>query len=388
MARIHGRTIGRTDLAHRAGDHGRVVGIELVTLADGPGRGVRMLEARTGSGLAFRVAVDRGFDLETLDWRGIPLGWHSPVGERNPALHAPEAEAGLGFLRVFTGLLATCGLDHFGGPASEDAGHYAYPYRKRIDHPLHGRVVFTPARLAGYGVDWRGDEGVVWCEGVVLQAAVFGEVLELRRRITAPIGGTEVAIHDVVTNRGFRPTPHQLLYHFNFGWPLLDDGAEVIIPSREIVWMAHEPEAQGVGWRRQRAPRPDFIEQVYQHAVGGEGRMVPAALINEGLAGGLGVLLEYERARLPVLLEWQCLQSGINALGIEPATDNVAGRKAARERGELIVLEHGEERSYETRLSVLEGPAAIDAARRRITALQEPVADMTRPSGTWPTLRR
>src|SRR5262245_4523875 len=106
MARIHGRTIGRVDLAHRASDHSRLAGIELVTLADGPGRGVRILEARTGSGLAFRVAVDRGFDLEGLDWRGIPLGWHSPVGERNPALHQAELENGLGFLRVFTGLLA------------------------------------------------------------------------------------------------------------------------------------------------------------------------------------------------------------------------------------------------------------------------------------------
>jgi hypothetical protein len=38
-----------------------------------------------------------------------------------------------------------------------------------------GRVGGLPARLAGYGERWDGDECVLWAEGEVAQSAVFGE---------------------------------------------------------------------------------------------------------------------------------------------------------------------------------------------------------------------
>ena len=55
-------------------------------------------------------------------------------------------------------------------------------------------------------------------------------------------------------------------------------------------------------------------------------------------------------------------------------------------RGELIFLEPGETRHYRTRLSVLDGAAAIAAARRDIEALHVPPADFTAPTGKFPEL--
>ena len=74
-------------------------------------------------------------------------------------------------------------------------------------------------------------------------------------------------MQDTVTNRGFRPTPHAILYHYNFGYPLLSAQSEFLAPVREVLWMPHEPKAQDVGYRHQAPPRDDFVEQVYLHDV-------------------------------------------------------------------------------------------------------------------------
>jgi hypothetical protein len=389
MVELFGRGWSRTAIDERTGALHQVAGVELLEHADGPERGVRVLEFKTGAGLGFRVAVDRGFDLLAADWRGIPIGWRSPTGARHPGLASVEENRGWGFLRSFTGLLATCGLDQALAPVTASAAHYIYPGFTETDHPLHGRISQIPARLVGYGERWDGDACTLWAEGEVAQAAVFGENLMLTRRIEAALGGASISVTDRVENRGFRPTPHMLLYHYNFGWPLLDGGAELLIPSRAIVHAVHGAlHAQGVGYRVQGPPAADFSEQVYEHdVVADEGGMARAALINPALgAGGLGVLLEWDRTALPCLIQWQCLQSGLYVLGIEPSTNHVPGRSFAEARGELMVLGHGATRAYRTRLSVLDGGEAIAAARRAIEGLHPPPADFTPPTGDFPSL--
>ena len=389
MVELFGRDRSRAQIDERTGALAQLAGVELLEYADGPERGVRILDFRTGAGLGFRVAVDRGFDLLSADYRGVPLGWRSPTGPRHPGLGAVEENRGWGFLRSFTGLLATCGLDHALAPASSSVEQYIYPGFTESDYPLHGRISQIPARLLGYGERWDGDACRFWAEGEVAQAAVFGENLVLTRRIEAELGGATISIDDRVENRGFRPTPHMLLYHYNFGYPLLDEGAELLVPSRAVVHAVHRDlRAQGVGYRVQRSPRADFSEQVYEHdvAAGADG-VASAALVNPALRGGLGVRLDYDRAALPCLIEWQCLQSGLYVLGIEPSTNHVPGRKFAQARGELIFLEHGEIRHYRTRLSVLDGAAAIAAVRRDIAALHPPPADFTAPTGEFAMLR-
>jgi hypothetical protein len=386
---LFGRTWSRTELAERTGGLAQVAGVELLELADGPERGVRVLEFRTGSGLSFRVALERGFDLLSAEYRGIPIGWRSPVGPRHPALASVEDSRGWGFLHSFTGLLATCGLDHTLAPATSSAAGYVYPGIAERDYPLHGRISQIPARLLGYGERWNGDVCTLFAEGEVAQMAVFGENLVLTRRIEAALGGTSISITDRVENRGFRPTPHMLLYHYNFGFPVLDEGAELLLPSRAIVHAVHQDlHAQGTGYRIQGPPKPDFREQVYEHdIVAGKSGMAPAALINPKLGNdGFGIRLDYDRAALPCLIQWQCLQSGLYVLGIEPSTNHVQGRAFAEQRGELIHLEHGEVREYRTRLGVLDGAAALAGVRREIEALQPPPPDFAPPTGRFEKL--
>ena len=90
---------------------------------------------------------------------------------------------------------------------------------------------------------------------------------------------------------------------------------------------------------------------------------------------------------MPCFYQWQNYQAGHYALGIEPSTHHVLGEVAARERGEMIWLEHGESRSYEMTMRVLDGAEEIGAAERRIAGIaRQPAEDFPAPSGSFAAL--
>ncbi len=388
MPQLYGRPHTRRDLAAHAGTLAQFAGVRLVTLADGLERGIRMLEFRTGSGFRFTVLIDRAMDIGDCDLKGMAIGWNSPAGFRAPGLVDADAENGLGWLRSFSGLLATCGLDHALAPVEESAEHFNYPFRKTVPHPIHGRVGSIPARLTGYGERWEGDDCVLWCEGVISQATVFGENLELTRRIEAKVGESAFTMHDRVVNRGFYRTPHMLLYHFNVGYPVLAEGARYLAPITDVLWAGHHADyrKQGVGYKTQAAAQLKFREQVWAHEMAADADgIVPVALVNDAL--GLGVMLESRKAEMPCYLQWQNLQAGLYTMGLEPSTHHVYGKTFANERGEMIWLEHGDERQYHIRFSALDGAGEIAAAGKRIAAIHEqPADDYPAPSGKFPAL--
>ncbi|WP_027141520.1 aldose 1-epimerase family protein [Mesorhizobium sp. WSM3626] len=389
MVELYGKTLSRRQVAERSGMLSQFAGVRLMTLGDGVERGIRMLEFRTGSGLRFTALVDRALDIADCDYRGQAIGWHSPSGFRNPGLHEYEGEGGLAWARSFSGLLVTCGLDHILAREDVPADSYNYPGKKTVLHSLHGRVGTIPARLTGHGERWDGDRCVLWSEGLVQQSTVFGEDLHLIRRIEADVGGNEIRLSDRVVNHGFSRTPHMYFYHVNVSHPLLDEGSRYLAPIRDVVWAGHAGEryeAQGVGYRTAPAPQPSFSEQVWQHEMAADAHgEVPVAVVNDRI--GLGLELVTRKDQLPCAYQWQNFQAGQYALGIEPSTHHVLGDLAARERGEMIWLEHGESRAYDAVFRVLDGAGEIAAAEARIAAIaRQPTQDYPRPSGNFPRL--
>ena len=61
---------------------------------------------------------------------------------------------------------------------------------------------------------------------------------------------------------------------------------------------------------------------------------------------------------------------GTYAVAIEPTTNRDAGRFDAKERGELLWLEPGEERSYRLEVGVLEGAREISEFENRVNAIR------------------
>ncbi|WP_329237001.1 aldose 1-epimerase family protein [Actinoallomurus sp. NBC_01490] len=364
--KLYGKETGRRELAARAGDVAAAGGVRLVALGDGLERGIRTLEFRTGSGLAFDVLVDRCMDIGAAEHAGRAFGWRSRTGFRHPGLHENADEDGLSWLRSFSGLTVTAGLDHtlFGGEV--DASSYRYPPRRTVRHGLHGRVGNIPARLTGYGERWDGDRCVLWAEGEVRQAAVFAENLRLTRRIEADLGGDEIRLIDAVTNPGFDPVPHMFLYHINLGWPLLDQGSRFLAPVRDTVWRSDSVVEQGVDNRVLPAPLPGFVEQVYEHELASDAKgLTGAALVNDRL--GLAVSVEWRAAEFPCFFQWLNLRAGDYAVGVEPSTHHVAGDAAARDDGSMIWLEPGETRTYRTSFRVHQGAEEIAALQARLS---------------------
>lgn len=319
--------------------------IRLMTLENGPGRGQRLLIGRNAVGLGFEVAVDRAFDLTALTYRGINLGWNSPV--RLPAAAFPhDLEGGAGMLRNLDGFIVTCGLDHYGEPTEGPAQHFIYPLRRMMQYPLHGRISGQGAMLLGYGLN-ESDPATLWCEAEVLQAAVFGEVLVLRRRIEVALFGCQIKQSDVVLNQGYRPTRHALLYHINLGYPFLDRDAELIggFGQFKEVFRALAP-----------APDDDMEElcDEIDPESDGEG-MVMVGMRNPALLDGISLSIRFGKSQLPQVNVWRCWQSGLFALGIEPCTGLSADALSYRGPGTPHFLEAGASRHYDLTIEVAGG---------------------------------
>jgi uncharacterized protein DUF4432 len=360
---LWGTSRPRAELLRRVGRLEQVAGVRLVTLGDGAERGVRVLEFRTGTGFAFDVIVDRAFDVGRCEHAGRALGWQSAVGFAGPWFYEPD---GLGFFRNFGGgLLTTCGLEHTLFMANDTAEQYHYPPKQMESFGLHGRVSNRPARLVGYGERWEGDECVLYAEGEVLQAAVFGEQLLLRRRIEARVGESRMRIHDEVVNVGHDRTPHMYLYHVNIGFPVIDEGSELLIPATAVEPRGEHPVE---GYRVLAAPEAGFVEQVFEHELAADPEgSVPVAIVNHRL--GLGVYEMFRIDQLPHHFVWRMLGEGTYVVGMEPSTNRTAGRLDARERGELIELGPGESRIYDLELGALAGASEIDAFASRVEAV-------------------
>ncbi len=314
----------------------------LVVVDNGPGRGQRMLLLRNAAGLTLEIAVDRGFDLAAITFRGINIGWNSPTGLPRPSF-PHDLESGFGILRGLDGFLATCGLDNYGLPAEGSAEHLAYALRKSVHYPLHGRISAHPATLMGYGLS-EGETPVLWCEGEIRQAAVFGEVLTLRRRIELRLFDGSISLSDTVTNRGFRPARHGVLYHFNVGFPFLDASSKLTGALERLApqWQQSPPIAAD-----------DAEEEVdsFEPDADADG-IVRAGMVNPALAGGMELELAFNKAQLPRLALWRCWQSGLFVVGIEPCSGLDPDALTYEGPGTGPFLEPGEIKRYDIKLTI------------------------------------
>lgn len=315
-------------LRERIGSLAQVMRVDSFVEADGPAQGARRVRLVNGGGLEIEVHPDRALDIGQVTVDGVPFAWTSPTGMVGPDAAEPT---GQGWLRTFGGgLLATCGLDTFGPPAT-DAGT-----------PLgqHGRIGTQRATV----VRAEATETGVVIEGVVRQAAVFGENLVLRRRISSAAGSDTVVIDDVVTNEAFHDQPHMILYHLNLGWPLLDDETTITIPAERVT--PRDPDAAaGMAERGVfGAPTAGFREQVFIHELDVTStREVIVRNPRNGLEFRVGV----DPAQLGTVFQWKMKGQGHYALGIEPAnTPIIDGRPAARSAGRLPHLAPGESAQY------------------------------------------
>lgn len=345
MAYIYGNDFARWELMKRVGDISQIAGARHSTLKSGRAAGVGSVDVKTGAGLNFTVLPDRGLDIAWADYKGMALGYISKTGVTNPSFYESD---GYGFLRGFYGgLLTTCGLTYMGASCVDEGKSLG----------LHGRISNTPAEDVCVSNEWEQDDFVMKIKGRLRESAVFGEHLVQTREISAKLGENKLIIKDSIENCGFDSQPLMLLYHCNFGYPLLSAETKLILPDGTVK--ARDQEAlKGIDKCKEFSdPVHNYKEQVFYHEFNeSDDEKVTACLFNKSLGDkGIGVYVKYDGKQLPHLVEWKQVGEGEYVVGIEPGTWYPEGRSEARKRGELLFIEPGEKRVFELEIGVVEG---------------------------------
>ena len=338
-----GKTWNRRSLEARVGRIDQVAGLHHFQTTSGPGAGAEHILVRTGSGFSYYVLPSRGMDIGLAEFGGIPLSWLSPNGDLHPSFYDSRGNAWL--RTAYGGLMTTCGLSQVGWVGEGDG----------LDMGLHGRAHHTPASQVCAEGHWEGDEYLMSVQGRVEETSIFGPNLCLTRHISSRLGRNEIVIHDTVENPGFEPAPHMLLYHFNFGFPLLDTGTEIHFPAGRVVPRQPDYPADDLGaWQ---SPQSGYVEHVYYHedlSTGVDG-WAAVRLHNPHfplLNRPVDLTLAWDTHNLPVLVQWKMAGEGTHVLGIEPANCHVEGQTAERKRGTLVMMEPGQTRQYHLSLTI------------------------------------
>jgi len=366
--KLFGQEYSRPNLLRRVGHLSQVGGVEVLAFAEGFARGVRFVDFRTGTGFRFAPIVDRGFDVGLCEYKGIPIAWTSPNRLPGPWYYEgtgdPEA-----WLRVgLGGLFNTGGLVTIGNPQTVPTDQYRFTQRPSDEYGIHDRLAVTPASRMSYGEDWQDDRCVLWAGAEIREQIAYGENLTLTRRYTSELGASSFQLHDVVTNEGFFPSPHQMLYHFNVGFPVVSPSAELIASlDGEVTPMSFSEDAPASvdRYRQFSDPEPDYGHEAYVVPMAAaEDAKVSVAIVNRQLdarTGGLGVYLRYDRRQLPTYIAWRMMAEGLYVVGMEPASTPFGSRDALLEAGFPVMLAPGETRTYDLEFGILDGADAIDS---------------------------
>ena len=331
----------------------QVGGIETSVLDNGPGKGLRIAWINTGTGLRYKVVIDRAMDIAEAFYNQHGLAWLSHPGFTPPQ---PFVHRGLDWLRTFGGgLLTTCGLTHVGGPELDEYG----------ERGLHGLISNIPAALESViQPDPAMGKMEMSITGTIKESQLFGPNLEMKRTISGTLGKASIHIRDEVTNRGNTAVPHMILYHCNFGWPLADEGATLLWQGD---WSPRYSNNKNNIFHSANNFRncPAPIDE--HNGSGEEVGIIDVSSNSQGISScgihnaklGLAVALRFPKKQLPWLTNWQHWAKGEYVTGLEPGTNPPIGQKMAREQQSLIFMEPGESRIYNLEIEVLAEEGSI-----------------------------
>ncbi len=331
------------------------------TLRGGLREGVDIVEINNGK-LRFIVSPTRGMGLWKA-WLGdLLLGWKSPVqGPVHPDFVPLTDPGGLGWLEGFDETMCRCGLESNGAPDMGENGVYKYA--------LHGRIANRPAHYVSVTGDPAAHE--ISLTGIVDETRFHFQKLRLKSTYTTKVNQARLRIADEVTNLSGNPAELQLLYHCNFGTPILDTGAKVVVPAKTVV-PRDARAAEGIStWDSYAAEQAGYTEQVYffELAAGGDGR-THVLLKNAHSTAGVG--LRYSTKQLPYFTLWKNTPMAADGCvtGLEPATNFPNPRTFEGQQGRVVRLEPGQTMKFEVDLEVYPDSAAVASAEQAVAKIQ------------------
>jgi hypothetical protein len=346
MTLIHGQELKKREILERVGHISQIAGIKRYRLEEGKKDQVLAVDMKNGSGLDITVLPGRAMDIAYAAYKGMPLAWISKCGISSISYYE---EPELGFLRNFNGgLLATCGLTYGGAPCVDEGEALG----------LHGRISNVEADEVCTTGDWLGDDYIMKVSGKVTQSRVFGENICLTRSITIKMGENRVYIDDQIENLGFVPQPFMIIYHMNFGFPLIDQDSRFYVTSDSMESASESAKMNKDSYNVMTSPVHGIEESVYYNkCYGDENNNGHCTIVNDKL--NIGVSLSFNLNELPNLAEWKMMGQGEYVLGMEPSNCKTLGRSSARKDGTLRYIQPGEVRHMHVIIDILDGDESI-----------------------------
>jgi hypothetical protein len=339
------------------------------TLHGGKQEGVDGVLVDNGK-LRLLVVPTRGMGIREVTLGDTRLGWDSPVQEIvHPSFINLQSRGGLGWLEGFNEWLCRCGMEYSGHPGTDrfinNVGEEA-----TMELTLHGRLANLPAQEVELVMD-RDPPCRIHLRGRVDERMFYGPKLELQTELSTEPGSNQFRIHDVIRNRGDQAQEFQMLYHTNYGRPLLEEGAMFLTPV-ERVTPFNDHAARSVGdYARYAAPAPGFIEQVYclRLLADAEGRTL-AVLQNR--AASRAVSLRFSTRELPYFTLWKntTAEKEGYVTGLEPGTGFPNNRRIERQFGRVPRLAPGASHAMTIDFTILTTRSEVARAADEIRALQ------------------
>ncbi len=326
------------ELLKHLGNIDQIAGIRESQLLRSRGEQIHIAEVYNAAGLRFTVVPDRCMDLFDFSYKGVNLSFQSKNGLTSPqaytAANGEFAEQWPG------GMLVTCGLDNVGVHCDEDGAF-----------PTHGRISHVPARNFGTQTRWEHGDYVLRIQGEIHQTKMYSRHLSIQRTIESGLNSKSVKIHDVLTNFEADDEPYMLLYHFNFGYPLLQADTRVETSRADLSPM--NPISND--YHRMMAPVDGRGEELYFRTNLGE--WACGVIYNERLE--LGAYISFDTKNLPNMVQWKMMKSHDYALALEPCNTFGLNRAEAKAEGKLAVLPAYSSVENHLELGVLDGLTEI-----------------------------
>ena len=345
----------------QAGIVNKNLSIKRRTLRGGLRDGVDVVEVDNGK-FRFIVVPTRGMGLWKAWLGNLEIGWNSPVkGPVHPQFIPFTEPSGLGWLEGFDELMCRCGLESNGAPDIGPNGVYKYP--------LHGRIANRPARHVDVTVD--SESGEMRVSGIVDETRFLFQKLQLKSTYITKIGQPGLRIVDEVTNVSGNPAEMQLLYHTNFGAPILDPGAKVVAPVKTIM-PRDTRAAEGIGtWDSYAAEQPGYSEQVYFFEMLADVAGMTQVLLKNAHATQ-GVSMRYSTKQLPYFTLWKNTPMAADGYvtGLEPATNFPNPRTFEKEQGRVVSLAPGATVKFEVDLDIHADAQGVSNAEQAIAKIQ------------------
>lgn len=338
-------------------------------LRGGKQEGVDIIRVDNGL-LCFTLIPTRGMGLLNAHLNGLRLGWDSPIKEIvHPHFVNLESRGGLGWLEGFNEWVVRCGLEFAGAPGKDtfitNTGDEA-----AMDLTLHGKIANIPASEVEALID-NEPPHLIKITGRVDERVFFGPQLELKTEISTIPGSNRINLKDSVTNRSSASQEFQLIYHCNYGAPLLEEGSRFVAPVKR-VWPINDHSAPLIDkFDVYSGPIRGFVEQVYCiDPLADENGFSAVMLRNR--SSDKAVVMTFSLEQLPCLTLWKNTTEIENGYvtGIEPGTSFPYNRRVERGHGRVPELEPGETRTFEIDFTVLDSTAQVADQASQIEKVQ------------------